>query len=756
MKETILKLLSESKRALSIEDIANSLYLSTDKELEVLKDDLDDLLSKYDIYKTSGDKFLDIENSPVRKGTYKLSKDGIGRIVTKKKVYQVKDDDCHEAIDGDTVLFEPTVKGKGNLAKVLFVANRNIEQIIGEVDNVNDEAFLRTNNFKLDKLNIKLTDASLVSGTKVIAKLKKTGIANEYIGEVIKNIGYKDAPFVDIEEACFKHGFIKEFDQDTLNQVDRLPITITNDELKGRLDLRNVTLFTIDGKDTKDMDDAVSLVKLPNGNDLLGVHIADVTYYMPEGSPLDKEAFLRGTSGYFANTVVPMLPQKMSNGICSLNPNVDRLTMSFFIELDKNGEIVDEFITPSVIRSYAKTNYDDVNKTLKAVTDKDREELPDEYKYLEDILKYMNEVSKTQIKKRAKRGALDMDSKELKIYCDENGKPELFKVRKNEDAENIIESFMLLAGESAMIKLNKVDAPCMYRVHARPEEESLEDFVNFYRSLGYEYTDEISNSSKSVQSLLNEVKTKPEKDVLQHYLLRHLMKAEYSDENIGHFGLASNNYGQATSPIRRYNDDIVHRLVKEYVCSGHKFEQEKKLWEKRLSHVYDAKFIPGDFGKEPSYQRDNEWRSMLPYMAEHISKRERDEISCEAEVNRIKSAEYMEDHLGEVFPATIVGVNKKFVDVELDNLIEGNLLIESLPGNYEYNPDHYALEDYSNGNAFRIGDRIEVQATYANKQAQLIEFAYAKTISKVNGYMVEPKEKINKGKRKELKRKYGK
>ena len=757
MKETILKLLSESKRALSFEDIASLMYLDTDKELELLKKVLDDLLSNFDIYKTSGDKFQDMEYSPIKKGIYRVSKDGKGRIVTKKKTYLVNDNGDNEAIDGDTVLFETIAKGKGNQAQVLFVSSRNLNQIIGEVENINDEAFLRTNNFKLEKLNIKLTDPSLVTGTKVIVKLKPTGIHNDYIGEVVKNIGYKDAPFVDIKEVCYKHGFIEDFGEEAQNQTDKIRTVIRPNDLKGRLDLRNVELLsTMDGKDTKDMDDAITLVKLPNGNDLVGVHIADVTHYMPEDSPLDKEAFLRGTSGYFANTVVPMLPQKLSNGVCSLNENVDRLTMSFFMEVDKKGEIVDSFITPSIIRSRAKTNYDDVNTTLNVKDESDREKLTDIYKNFEENFKYMNEVSKTQIKRRDRRGALDMDSRELKIYCDENGLPELFVPRKNQDAENIVESFMLLAGEAAGLKLKAAGAPAVYRVHVRPTVESIESFIDFYRALGYQYNGEISNSSKSVQAILKEIQTKSEKDVLQRIFLRHLMKAEYSHDNVGHSGLAMVIYVQVTSPIRRYGDDVNHRLIKEYVCSGQKFEEEKKLWNKKLSKVYDVNFIPGPVRPEPTYQRDNEWRSVLPYTAEHLSKREKDELACDAEVNRIKSAQYMEDRIGELNSGTIVGVSKDFLDIELDNLIEGKLPLESLPGDYECNSSHYAVEDYKIHDAFRIGDRLEVQTTYANKDTQSILFAYGKTLSKVNGYMVEEPVKMNKGKRKELKRKYGK
>ena len=749
MREAIIKLLQQSKKALSKEDIASSLYLSGSYELEQLDRILEELLGNYDIYKTSGDKFLDIENSPIKKGIYRVSRDGKGRIVTPKKTYLVNENNDNNAIDGDTVLFEQLSKGKGNEANILMVANRDIDQIIGEVQNINDEAFLKTDNFKLNKLNIKLTDASLVTGTKVIVKLRPTGYVNEYVGEVVRNIGYKDAPFVDIETACFKHGFVKEFKKESIDQVDKMSTHISDEELEGRFDFRNVPLFTADGKDTKDMDDAISHVKLPNGNDLVGVYIADVTHYMPELSPLDKEAYGRATSGYFANTVIPMLPQKMSNGICSLNPNVDRLAIAFFAEVDKDGEIVDSFITPSVINSKMKMNYDDINKVLEG------EEIPEGYEEFVDILNDMNEVSKIQIKNRDRKGALDMDSKELKIYCDENGKPELFSVRNNKDAENIIESFMLLAGQVAPMELEEVDAPCEYRVHARPDIESLEDYINFYHSLGYTYNKDISNSSKSVQALLKEVQTKPEKDVLQHYFLRHLMKAEYSAENIGHSGLAMNRYAQVTSPIRRYNDVVNHRLIKEYVCSGQKFEEKKKKWLKKLSQVYDINYLPGKVEPEPSYQRDNEWRSMLPEMAYHISKREREEIACENEVNRIKSAEYMSEHIGELFDATMVGMNNKFVDVELDNLIQGNLVLDTLPGKFSCNPDHYAVEDYTSGQAFHIGDRVEVQATYANKNDQLVEFAYSKTLSIVNGLPVEMPVRMTKQKRKELKKKHG-
>lgn len=747
MKESIIELLAKSKKALTADEMINKLHLTSDIEIEEFNNDLDELLRNYDVYKTTGDKFMDINNSPIKKGTYKINKDGNARIDVQKKSYFVRDNDDNTAVEGDIVLFETVSKGKGNEAKVLMVVDRNLNQVLGEVQNINDQAFLRTDNFKLNKLDIRLSDDSLVTGTKVIVKLRPTGNVNEYIGDLVRNIGYKDAPFVDIELVALKHGFDKDFSEEALNQVDRLPIHIQPEELAGRLDLRNLEIFTIDGKDTKDIDDAISLSVLPNGNHLVGVHIADVTHYMPEGSPLDKEAYLRSTSGYFANTVIPMLPQKMSNGICSLNPGVDRLTISFFAEVDKDGEIVDSFITPSIIHSRKQMNYDDVNEVLKG------KDVPG-YEQFANTLREMNKVSKKQIENRVRNGSLEMDSREVKIYCDENGKPDSFVVREATEGDNLIESFMLIANQIGPAKLEDIDAPCIYRIHERPELKKLESFIDLYRALGYYHDKPTDNDSKTVQAILEEVKQKEEAYILERILLRKFMKAQYSDKNLGHAGLAMPKYSQGTSPIRRYSDDVLHRLIIEYVCSGQKFEEEKEKWAEKLSPVlHNVKFFEGGYRKEPTYQRTLEWESMLPSMTYHISNRERQEIACEQEVTRMKSAEHMQERIGDLFNATVTGVNSKFLEVEIDeNMVEGNIPLDSLPGHYSCNSEHFAAEDYGTRDAIRIGDKVEVQTVYANKGTQTVEFALSKVLSKVRGYEVPSEPPMTKQRRKELKR----
>lgn len=725
MKNKISKLLEQTKRALSFEEICKNINCNNTSDV---KNALDELLQKYDVYKTTNGKFLTINSSPYRKGKYVATKGGNGKVVTSNQEYVISKENSNEAVDGDIVLIEPifTKNKRTNEGNILLVLERDLDTVIGEVYNVDKKAMLKTDNFKLKKLNIRIENPkNLVDGEKVIVKLKARDGINEYFGTVIKDIGYKNDPGVDIEAVAFRYNFLKDFNEDTIEELKNIPDFVMSNELKGRLDLRHIQIFTIDGKDTKDIDDAISLAKMSNGHYFVGVHIADVTHYVKDGSAIDKEAYSRATSGYFASTVIPMLPQQLSNGICSLNPNVDRLTISVFAEIDTTGKIVDSFVTPSVINSKKQMNYDDVNDVLSG------KNVPGYGKFT-PILLEMNKFSKTQIKRRDNKGALSLDDYELNVILDDNGYPVDFKVKHNFDAENIIESFMLIANQVAPMKLTTIEAPCIYRVHEKPNIDSLNKYLRLYKVMGYEYNKELDNSCLVVQSILKDTEDKEEKRVLQLYLLRALMKAVYSAQNKGHSGLAMEEYSQFTSPIRRYPDDILHRLLKEFVMCGEKYEKEVKKFDEKIEECYPNIIrYDGPIKEEPNVEAKNEWQLKLPRMADHTSQREQQEVACERYVMRMKTAEFMKNHIGEEYEGTVTGITEKGMFVELDNLINGMIPISALPGHFTYNENLFELENKKDGKKYHVGDRLLVSVMNANKERAMIDFHLVKPIKQV-------------------------
>ena len=723
MKERILRILKNSKKALSEEELKDAIGIDQEEDISKL---LQDMETTYDIYVTTSGKLMDINKSPYRKGIYTTPKGKTGIVTVGDETFLIKHENSYDAVDGDTVLIQPiyTKKSTGNEGNVVQVLSRDLNQIIGEVYHVNEDAFVRPDNFRLLKLSIAIPDQSAIDGAKVIVDLNQQD-GNEYYGTIVRTLGYKNDPGVDIESIAYQYGFVKTYNQSTLDEVEKMPDKVLPQDFSGRLDLRDIEIFTIDGKDTKDIDDAISLKELPDGTFLVGVHIADVTHYVKEGSAVDKEAYERGTSGYFANSVYPMLPQKLSNGICSLNPGVDRLAMSVFAKVDQTGKIIDSFITPSVIRSRKQMNYDDVNRILNGET-------VEGYEPYERTLRKMNEVSQVQIERRNNKGALELDDRELKFIYDDNGHPVEPTVLASHDAEKLIESFMLIANQVAPAKLSQIDAPCIYRVHDKPALSSLDKWMNLFHSMGYEYNKKYDNSCLAVQQLLEATNDKEEKRVLQLYFLRSLMKAVYSAENIGHSGLAMPEYAQFTSPIRRYPDDLLHRFLKSFYMVGDKYTREAVRWDEELKQIYPEStryhtHIESDYPKE----YDAHVREKLPVQADFLSNCEQKAVSCERQVLKMKSAEYMQDHIDEEYEGNVTGIMKNGIFVELDNLINGMIPVSDLGGNFTYNDATMVLEDKKQGKSYHIGDRLLVSTQYANKENGIVNFHLIKVVRPV-------------------------
>ena len=476
-------------------------------------------------------------------------------------------------------------------------------------------------------------------------------------------------------------------------EVKSLPMEVREEDLKGRRDLRDEVIFTIDGDDTKDIDDAIS-IKKEGDTYTLGVHIADVSYYVKEGSPLDKEAMDRGTSVYLVDRVIPMLPHELSNGICSLNPNVLRLAISCVMKYDSEAKLLDYDIFPSVIRSRKQMTYKNVNSIL------EKNIVPEGYEEFVDDLKTMSEFATILRKAKVKRGYLDFDVDEAKILVDDACVPYKITKRERGIGENLIEDFMIAANECVATHIYNMDLPFIYRIHESPKEDKLRDFLNFVSNLGYKVTGDLKgNKVIAVQKLLKFVRDKKEGQVLTSLLLRCMQKAIYSPTNVGHFGLGSSCYTHFTSPIRRYPDTTVHRLLRTYLFN-HDLSSH-------TIHHYEEKLI---------------------FVADHSSAMERASVDCEREVEDMKMAEYMEDHIGEEFEGMISSVMSFGMFVELNNLVEGLVPVRLMDDYFVFDEERMTLVGERSHVKYTIGERVLIKVVAASKEAKTIDFEIVKKL----------------------------
>lgn len=526
-------------------------------------------------------------------------------------------------------------------------------------------------------------------------------------GKVVEILGRPGDKGIDIDIIIRKYNLPEDFPPSVLNSALDIEDFITEDEIKGRLDLRNVKMVTIDGEDAKDLDDAVSIERLENGNFKLGVHIADVTHYVKERSVIDKEAFKRATSVYLIDRVIPMLPKKLSNGICSLNPKVDRLTLSCIMEVNRQGKVVNHTIAQSVIKTNERMTYTDVTKILR---DNDVE-LIERYKDLVDDFKAMEELCKILRKKRLDRGTIDFDFEECKIILDEKGKPIDIKPYERAIANRMIEEFMLLANETVAEHMEKLKVPFVYRIHENPNAEKLEKFKAFIYNLGYNditWGEEVN--PKALQRVLDKFKGENEETIISTLLLRSMMQARYSPECAGHFGLAADYYCHFTSPIRRYPDLQIHRIIKEYL--------NKELTENRSKKLV----------------------SIVDSAAKQSSEMERVAQEAEREVDDLKKAEYMKDRIGEIFEGMISSVTGFGAFVELPNTIEGLVHITSFRDDYYiYDEDRLILIGERNKKIYRLGDKLKVLCSKVDILSREIYFEIVE-----DKYILEEKERAKK------------
>ena len=700
MKEKILSILKESDKALSINELDSALNLNTIEETKEFSDALRELEDSYEIYRSNKNRYMLLENSNLRKGILRMNKKGFGfvEVSGEEEDIFIAPDNINKALNNDTVIVEILNKNSGEKreGRIVKTLERDLSTIVGEIYFKKDKGYIIPDDKKLDiQLEIDRDKShGAVDGHKVVVKILRNITKNRYKGEVVRIIGHKNDPGVDILSIVCKYEINDTFPEEVIEELDSIPEEVREQDKKGRKDLTDVTIFTIDGDDTKDIDDAISVEKLKNGNYKLGVHIADVSYYVKEGSPLDKEAMDRGTSVYLVDRVIPMLPHKLSNGICSLNPGVERLAISCVMEIDNNGKTVDYEIFPSIIKSRLQMTYKKVNQVI------EENEIPEGYEPFVNDLKLMDELSQIIRKAKINRGYIDFDVDEAKIIVDENCHPTDIVLRNRGRGENLIEDFMIQANECVATHIFYMDLPFIYRVHEYPKEEKIRDFISFVQSLGYTVKFNTKDiSPKTIQNLINQLKDKKEFKVLSSLLLRNMQKAIYLPQNLGHYGLASKCYTHFTSPIRRYPDTTVHRLLRTYL-----------------------------FNDDMSNQTINKWQEKLVYIAENSSFKERESVECEREVEDMKMAEYMEDHIGEEYKGIISGVTNFGMFIQLDNLVEGLIHVNDMKDYFSFDEVTQSLIGERTKEKFTLGDEVLIKVKAASKEAKTIDFELVKRL----------------------------
>ena len=691
MEEKILDIINKHNKAMTYDEILEKL---TDEEIPLLPSTLSKLIKDLKIRFTNKGKYAKFDDKSQKIGVFAANKRGFGFVIVdgEDKDYHVSYENVNGAIDGDEVVIKVIDESKHEAA-VIRVNKRNLNNLlVGELYKKDDKNFLKLDD---DKLNIIVEISSddlegAVPGHKIVVKIEnKITKSNYYQGKVIRILGHKDDPGVDILSIAARYQINDVFPDEVIEELKSIPDEVSKEELASRKDLTGEVIFTIDGDDTKDIDDAISIKKLDNGNYLLGVHIADVSHYVKDGTALGDEAYLRGTSSYLANTVIPMLPHQLSNGICSLNPDVIRLTISCIMEIDDKGNLVDSEIFESYIKSRKQMTYKNVNKIL------NENIVPTGYDEFVSDLKLMEELSKIIRKNKIEKGYLDFDVPEPKIITDKNGKAIDIQRRVQDTGENLIEDFMIMANETVASTISYMDLPFIYRVHGLPDEEKIRNFLHFINILGYKIHASLKNiTPKTIQNILKQLKDKKEYNILSSMLLRSMQKAIYDNVNIGHFGLASKFYTHFTSPIRRFPDLTVHRLLRAYL----------------FNHNIDNQTI--DY-----------YNSVLPDIAKHSSEREMAATQCERDVDDMKMAEYMESHVGEVYKGVISTVTNFGVYVELDNLVEGMIKIDELDDDYYfYDESTFSLVGKRSHKRYMLGQTIDIIVDSVIKDKGLINF----------------------------------
>ena len=606
------------------------------------------------------------------------------------------------AMNGDRVIVrikrEATEKSRAE-GEVIRILTRKVQRVVGTFESSRHFGFVVPDDkrFGSDIFVSKDNFNGARTNMKVLVEITQWPQNNRSAeGKIVQVIGKKDAPGVDVLSSVMGHDLPQGFPVDVLTYADALPETISAEEINRRHDLRNLLMITIDGDDAKDLDDAVSVERLDNGDYLLGVHIADVGHYVTEDSVLDREALERATSVYLIDRVIPMLPQKLSNGICSLNAGEDILAMTCMMEIDSHGTVVSHEIFESVIHVNHRMTYHNVTKIL---VEQD-EVLCRKYEEILPMLKQMEELQRILEHKRKLRGAIEFYAPESKVILDKKGRPVRIEWRQQGVADKIIESFMLCANETVAEHYFWMEVPFLYRVHEEPKAEDVQDVNKFLQVLGYSVKGTGNGvHPKAYQSVVSSVAGKPEEMIVNTVMLRSMQHARYGTEALGHFGLSVQYYSHFTSPIRRYPDLAIHRIIKELLHNGNRLD------EKRLAML----------------------KNKMQHYAEQSSMREKVAEEAERESVELKKVEYMKPFVGEVYQAKISGVTNFGLFVQLENSIEGLVHISTLIDDfYQFRQESYSLLGEHTRKVYQLGQEVKVRLTRVSVEDRQIDFEVVK------------------------------
>ena len=682
---------------MKIKEMAIVLQIPREQRDE-LKEVLDALVEEGKISLSKRGKYS--KGQAVRlKGSFQANTRGFGFVTPEDGSEDVfiAEENISGAFQGDEVeyIITSAPTGRRKEGKIVRILSHSVVHIVGLYEKSRSFGFVRPDNQRYLK-DIYIPEGKemgAMTGHKVVVSL--TSYGGEHMkpeGEIVQIIGHVNDPGTDIMSVVMDAGIPAEFPEKVLNQAVRVGKPVSEADRAGRRDLREWLMVTIDGEDAKDLDDAVSL-RMDGENYILGVHIADVTNYVQENSALDREAFERGTSVYLADRVIPMLPHKLSNGICSLNAGEDRLALSCIMTFDVSGTMVDHEIAETVINVDKRMSYNGVSKILSGEPEKFPETDSTDHEEIVAMLLRMKALSDILRERRGRRGSIDFDFPETKVILDENGKPVDIRPYERNDATKIIEDFMLMANETVAEEYYWRELPFLYRTHEVPDEEKIRKLSTFINNFGYHIHVRNEVRPKEIQKLLDRVDGTPEEALISRLALRSMKRARYTTENTGHFGLAAKYYTHFTSPIRRYPDLQIHRIIKENLRG--------RLNDDRISH----------------------YEEILPKVAAQCSERERRAEEAERDVIRMKKAEYMRSHIGEEYEGVISGVTKWGVYVELENTVEGLVHVADMrDDHYEFAEQTYELTGEHSGRSYKLGQTVRVRVTDADKLQRTVNF----------------------------------
>ena len=645
-------------------------------------------------------------------GTLRVNPKGFGFVDTTDTSFYIAKEALGLGMDKDIVYAKSWTNNDGSVeGEVIDVIEHHITHIVGVVKIKEGRRYFLPDSPILNR-RFRITnyeDFHLVNDSKVLLKIDSYGATLKC--HIEKEIGYKYDPGIDILSVLLEKDINPEFSDAVMKEVMQIEEAVQDEELRNREDLRSLLTITIDGEDARDLDDAISIERIPEGYRLY-VHIADVSYYVREGSEIDKEAYHRGTSVYVVDRVVPMLPHALCNGICSLNPHVDRLTLTCQMDINRKGDVINYKIFPSVINSNERMTYTNVNKILEG-----DEKVQKRYPYLLDMCIQMKVLSDIIRRRREKLGAIDFDTREAKILVDEKGKPKDIVLRERKDAERMIEDFMIAANETVATHAKWMEIPSMYRVHEQPEPKKIREFARVAKVLGYTFQGGIQNVyPMQLQSLLKEAKGQDNYFVLSSFMLRSMQKARYDNRCLGHFGLALKEYLHFTSPIRRYPDLIVHRMLRKYV-----------------------------FNSNTNTEKMNSDEKWCEEAAIQASDRERNAVDAEREVDDMKKAEYMEKYVGSVFDGVVSGITKFGMFVELENTVEGLVHIASLQDDYyHYDETTHSLIGEHTAKVYRMGQHVRVKCIGADRFKREVDFEELVQKSKKKSPLLKQQNRLTK------------